>query len=124
MMTTLCLFLLAAGYLSQVQDLMKKSRGCELPGTFNPLIIGDLFRDQCRPWERIVAHTQDTIVKAVSRMARMILESMAIPEVVNGISARLNKTIERLATNATVKNEEMLRPHLGGHAITYNYHVN
>lgn len=36
-------------YIKEVKELMKKSRGCELPGTFNPLIIGELFTEQCQP---------------------------------------------------------------------------
>ena len=34
-------------YLEEVARLMRRSRGCELPGTFNPLIIGELFVEQC-----------------------------------------------------------------------------
>lgn len=36
-------------YIDEVQDLMKRTRGCELPGTFNPLIIGEMFFDQSKP---------------------------------------------------------------------------
>ena len=30
-------------YIGELMTLMKRSRGCELPGTYNPLIIGNLF---------------------------------------------------------------------------------
>ena len=30
-------------FIREVQDRMRRSRGRELPGTFNPLIVGDLF---------------------------------------------------------------------------------
>ncbi|KAI4182936.1 MAG: hypothetical protein L6R41_005692, partial [Letrouitia leprolyta] len=41
-------------YLDHVQDLMRRTRGRELPGTFNPLIIGDLFYEQSMPWKAMV----------------------------------------------------------------------
>lgn len=36
-------------YVDEVKQLIRKSRGCELPGIFNPLIVGELFVEQCRP---------------------------------------------------------------------------
>jgi hypothetical protein len=30
-------------YIDEVQSLVKRTRGCELPGTFNPQIIGEMF---------------------------------------------------------------------------------
>ena len=36
-----------------VRKLLVKSRGRELPGSFNPLLAGELFRDQSVHWERI-----------------------------------------------------------------------
>lgn len=36
-----------------VRQLLFKSRGRELPGTFNPLLVGELFRDQSVNWEVI-----------------------------------------------------------------------
>lgn len=39
-------------FIQDVMNLMKRSSGCELPGTYNPLIIGDLFFEQAAPWGR------------------------------------------------------------------------
>lgn len=36
-------------YADKVKDLMAKNRGCELPGTYNPLVVGELFKEQCKP---------------------------------------------------------------------------
>jgi hypothetical protein len=44
---------------------MRKSRGRELPGTFNPLIIGELFTEQCQSWRDITIGTKDTILQVV-----------------------------------------------------------
>jgi hypothetical protein len=38
-------------YLSSRPALIKRTRGCELPGTFNLMRISDFFLEQSRPWE-------------------------------------------------------------------------
>ena len=38
-----------SGYTIRVRELMRRIRGYEFPGTFNPLIVGDLFYKQSRP---------------------------------------------------------------------------
>jgi hypothetical protein len=45
---------------SWVRDTLICSRGRELPGTFSPMLIGDLFRVQSKPWVEISQiHLQD-----------------------------------------------------------------
>ncbi|KAK2055943.1 hypothetical protein LY76DRAFT_170378, partial [Colletotrichum caudatum] len=34
-------------YIEEVKRLKRRSRGCELPGTFNPMIISESFAQQC-----------------------------------------------------------------------------
>lgn len=36
-------------YINEVKELMRRSQGRELPGTINPLVIGELFTKQCQP---------------------------------------------------------------------------
>jgi hypothetical protein len=46
--------------ISWVRDTLVSSRGRELPGTFSPMLIGDLFRVQSKPWEKMSKiHLQD-----------------------------------------------------------------
>nr|POE80975.1 interferon-induced gtp-binding protein mx3 [Quercus suber] len=110
-------------YLVDVSDLMQRSRGCELPGTFNPLIVGELFRNQSRPWEKIVANTQASIVQAVRKTTYLILDSIAVPETVNAMSVRMNRMIDNLAKDLKTKTYEVLRPHSNRHPITYNHYL-
>ena len=48
-------------YVQQVRALTRRNRGRELPGTFNPLIIGELFTEQCQPWSGIAQGAKETI---------------------------------------------------------------
>lgn len=112
-----------SAYLLHIQRLMRRSRGCELPGTFNPLIVDELFREQSHPWEQIVARTQATIVKSARKSAYMILESIAVPEIIIGMSSKMNHAIDELVIKLKDKTNEMLQPHLSGHPITYNHYL-
>lgn len=38
-------------FLERIENLMKRIRGRELSGTFNPMIVSDLFFEQSLPWE-------------------------------------------------------------------------
>jgi hypothetical protein len=49
-------------YVEDVKVLMKESRGRELPGTYNPLIVTELFSKQCKPWKGIVCTLSESIV--------------------------------------------------------------
>ncbi len=57
-------------YVDEARDLMRKSRGREFPGTVNPIIIGELFTEQCQPWREIAMVTKHTILQAVYRIMR------------------------------------------------------
>ncbi|PSR97143.1 P-loop containing nucleoside triphosphate hydrolase protein [Coniella lustricola] len=109
-----------ATYLEQVKLLMRRSRGCELPGTFNPSIITQLFADQCRPWHAIAASLTDDIMQFASRTAHAILDHVAISDVADALLHIINEGIEKLYVDCNSKVSELLSPHNTGHPITYN----
>lgn len=37
----------------EIKEQARESRGIELPGSANQLLVGSLFRDQCKPWEAV-----------------------------------------------------------------------
>jgi hypothetical protein len=36
-------------FFGYIEALMKRTHGCELPGTFSPIITSDLFLEQSQP---------------------------------------------------------------------------
>lgn len=49
-----------AAFEDEIVELLKRNRGRELPGMFNPLIVGELFHQQSQSWERKArAHIQN-----------------------------------------------------------------
>jgi len=110
-------------YIRHVQELMKKSRGRELPGTFNPLIIGDLFYQQSRPWKMLVERYCDILLRATSLCLESILSHTTDEITRDGL---LREVIEPAMLNCRERLEakvaEIMRPHQAGHPITYNHY--
>jgi hypothetical protein len=110
-------------YVQHIEVLLKKTRGRELPGTFNPMIVKDLFQEQCGPWEDI---TQSHIAAAWAA-ARDFLQH-AVGYVADGATSKtiFNKMIlpalGSLRQALEKGSKEFLMPHQRGHPITYNHY--
>jgi GTPase SAR1 family protein len=55
-----------------VRKLLVRSRGRELPGSFNPLLVGELFRDQSAPWDKFAGYH----VEGIWRVSKDFLEKV------------------------------------------------
>ncbi|KAJ9257405.1 hypothetical protein DTO207G8_2159 [Paecilomyces variotii] len=111
-------------FIDEVKSLMRRSRGRELPGTFNPLIVGELFSDQCRPWKRLVAKLTSSVVKSVYATINELLQHTAVEETSDGIFREIiSPEMEVLKSNLQDKVNELLAPHHSSHPITYNRYL-
>lgn len=112
-----------ADYLEKVIQIMEKTRGRELPGMLNPMIIADLFREQSAPWEAIAwAHVQSTWIAA-----REFLKD-AIHHVTDPNTSKkmwdlvLATRLDAVLVSLKAKTAALLKPHQDGHPITYNHY--
>lgn len=60
-------------YIADIAKLLKRTRGRELPGTYDPMITRDLFQEQSRLWEKI---TRNHVITAWNA-AQEFLQFMA-----------------------------------------------
>ena len=110
-------------YLEHVRRLMRRSRGQELPGTFNPLIVGVLFYEQAQPWQKIVNDRYNMLMKAVKAALAQILQHTTDETTREGLLRDVvNPSMDRHSKELEAKMSEVLRPHLKGHPITYNHY--
>jgi hypothetical protein len=75
--------------LEQVRRLMESSRGQELRGTFNPLLIGDLFWEHSKRWEKLATGHLNQVYASCQDFLKLI-----VPNIANGndeVSAALFK---------------------------------
>jgi len=117
--------ILRSDYIDEVQKLMRRTRGCELPGTFNPQIIGELFYDQAKPWTALVMSCKEQLLDATKAMLNLVLDDTTQdPRTYNGILRQIiNPGLEQLRQSLQRKAEEVLKPHQRGHPITYNHYL-
>ncbi|KAK3618030.1 hypothetical protein LTR22_026516 [Elasticomyces elasticus] len=110
-------------YIFEVRELMRVSRGCELPGTFNPLVVGELFSEQCQPWKNHVKETKDCIFEAARSAMVAIVDYIAVEETADGLVRLIGQGMDKLKQDLDRKLDEILRPHFEMHPITYNHYL-
>lgn len=110
-------------FYERVRHRMSRNSGRELPGLFNPSIIGDLFFDQSNPWDHILDDTTDQLLEAAHATVRHVLEHTADENTIGSIQRQLvNPAMEPLEQALSAKVEEVLKPHRKGHPQTLNHH--
>ena len=111
-----------ADAIGWVRNLLVRSRGRELPGSFNPLLVSELFRDQSRPWECIAREHVQSIWEASKAFLERLLDVLTDEEtfealfthwIDHSLTARLDRANERL--DRLLIDQER-------HAITYNHY--
>jgi GTP-binding protein EngB required for normal cell division len=111
-------------YIAKVNTLLTRSRGRELPGTFGPLIIGQLFLEQRKPWTKLVKETMEEVVRAVRHVLYAALSHVCDPYTREGILIRIiYPKLDCLEKELQEKVIELLQPHDNGHPITYNHYL-
>lgn len=111
-------------YISKVKTLLKRSRGRELPGTFDPLIIEQLFYEQRKPWAKLVDAFVDKVSRAVYHVVHAALAHISDQPTSEGILKRLiYPKLEVMTLELQNKVNEILNPHEFGHPITYNHYL-
>ena len=108
--------------LEWVRKLLVKGRGRELPGSFNPLLVGELFRDQSIYWEKIARAHVKKIWLASTAFLERLLSTIMDDETLGALFAHWidPKTSERLdkadqALGRLLVDRER-------HPITYNHY--
>lgn len=114
---------LRSDYIDGVKQLMKRSRGRELSGTFNPLIVSQLFVEQCKPWEGIVIGVKEKILGAIDEVTNAIVNYVAVDETSSGIFSRISIFGDKFRSDLDSEIKKLLEPHLKSHPITYNHYL-
>lgn len=114
---------LRSDFVSEVKQQIIRSRGRELSGTFNPMIIGELFTEQCQPWGQIVSDVATDVLKAVFEVAKDIVDHAAIDETASAVFSLIGSSLEPPKAALEAKIKELLEPHNQSHPITYNHYL-
>lgn len=108
-------------FVDHIQELMRRTRGRELPCTFSPLIATILFKEQCCPWGSIledhVKEVFEATKKSLECLCSHIADSTAGPRLFAEI---VQPALGNLLQSMEQKAKELLLPHQESHPITYN----
>jgi GTPase SAR1 family protein len=112
-----------ADYVLEVRSLMRRSRGCELPGTFNPLIVGDLFFQQSLPWKSVIDEYCDKILEGTRLCIDLTLIHITDDRTRAGLHREIiDPALEDFSKALAKKVSELMKPYQKGHPITYNHY--
>ena len=110
-------------FIDHVQYLMKRTKGRELPGTFNPMIVSDLFLEQSAPWETIVRSHVDKVWKAAKNFLDHAVDFVADATTSKVLFQKIfEPALNQLLKTLNEKTTELLKPHQKSHPITYNHY--
>ncbi|KAG5918313.1 hypothetical protein E4U53_004102, partial [Claviceps sorghi] len=110
-----------SAYVEETAVRIDRNRGCELPGTFNPLIVGELFAEQCQPWEAISASLARDLMGAVQSISQAMMHHVAVEETADKLNGLVSAAIHEIGEGLTASFAHLLRPHRELHPITYNH---
>ncbi len=102
-----------------VSEPMRRTRGLELPGTFNPMIVGDLFFNQSQLWSKFVQEYMDHIVAAARTTVELILAHSADASTAESLLCEfINPAFDGCVKKLRRKVQEALQPHQREHEQT------
>ncbi|KAI8666978.1 hypothetical protein NCS56_00832800 [Fusarium sp. Ph1] len=109
------------GYLDKIVKLMERSRGRELPGMFNPMIVAELFREQSSPWGNLVrAHAKKVWDGAREFLGHVVAHTANLTTVDTLQEFVLMPKLDEILQGLNERVETLLSQHQEGHPITYN----
>lgn len=108
--------------INWVKPLLLRSRGRELPGTYNPLLIGELFWEQSKGWEELAKTHLQGVWKICRKFLEITLREIAPDDVMNSlfvywIDGKMQERLDK--ANGELRS---LLADRRRHAITYNYY--
>ena len=110
-------------YIREVSDMMKRNRGRELPGTFNPLLISDLFYVQAEPWQVLAREHIQQIWEASKTLLELVLSTLLDDGTCASLQAQvIDPFMREKLSQLNSKLEQVLAPHQRGHPVTYNHY--
>lgn len=110
-----------SAYLDRIESLMKRTRGRELPGTFHPMIISDLFLEQSQAWDSLARSHIEQVASAVNVFLKHLVAHLA--DVSTGdtlFHTLVEPFFQNIVKDVKEKTTDLLAPHQRGHPITYN----
>lgn len=107
--------------IGEVQELMRRTRGRELPGRFNSLIVTDLFVQHSTPWKHIVIKHVDCCWTAARRCLELAIGSFADGSIgTQLLRLVIFPALNNLKKEVDAKATSLVESQVLCHPVTYN----
>ncbi|VUC33512.1 unnamed protein product [Clonostachys rosea] len=107
--------------IDKVVRLAERTRGRELPGLWNPMMIAELFRELSSPWEAIakkhVDRTWEASAEFMEQVAKATADSVTADSLKDVI---LDPKLDEIRLSLYGNLKKVVQPHQEGHPITYS----
>ncbi|KAI1347300.1 P-loop containing nucleoside triphosphate hydrolase protein [Xylaria sp. FL0043] len=108
-------------FIEETRELMRRTRGCELPGRFNSSIVTDLFLKQSKPWKDIVLNHVEDCWDATKRCLKLAIDHFADgPTGTNVFRKVIVPALDNLKKDIMLKARELIASQVVCHPVTYN----
>ncbi|KAJ8129058.1 hypothetical protein O1611_g4573 [Lasiodiplodia mahajangana] len=112
---------LRKNYSVSVRNMTWLMKGREFPGTFNSLVISELFREQSTPWRKIATDCARRLLELATDALKTVFQSILDEDASAKIWEYLmDQNLYHLRQELMKKIDEILQPRNLGYAITYN----
>lgn len=112
-----------ADFEDEIVGLLERSRGRELPGMFNPLLVEDVFHQQSSLWGGIAREHTNVVCKDVKIFLELTVSHLADEHTSSNLLRHvIDPHLETDARRVNEKLGEVLAPHIYGHPMTYNHY--
>lgn len=110
-------------FIDEIRELLSASRGRELPGMFNPLIVGDIFFEQSKPWEGIARDHLQSTWDAVKTFLELTLAHLTDDITMENLFMEVfDPIMNQKASQVQDKLQDLMAQNQKGHPITYNHY--
>jgi GTPase SAR1 family protein len=108
--------------LRWVSQALARTRGKELPGNFNPLLIGELFWEQSEGWEMMTLDHVELVASRCHQFLRGLLLWKCSKDVADRLwTSRIEEALQERTEEAIKELAKMIED-TKSHPITYNHY--
>ena len=105
-----------------VQQVLIRTRGKELIGNFNPLLVGELLWEQCSNWSQLAVEFLDQVNDVCSRFLAILLQDKCPKDIVLQLQALLVDDVLKARYKGALQELGRLIEDTRGYPINYNHY--
>ena len=108
--------------LAWVRRILVRTRGRELVGNFNPLLVGELFWEQCSKWESMAVTYLDEVAELCSKFLELLLHDKTPKDVSSRLRASFIEDALKTRYNDALLELQKIITDTRCYPINYNHY--